>query len=87
MSMQIELRFFASVREQLGLSQETATVPDTVRTVGDVRRWLAQRGAVWGEALAEGRALRMAVDHQIVPADTAVHDGCEVAFFPPVTGG
>ncbi|MWN30815.1 molybdopterin synthase sulfur carrier subunit, partial [Escherichia coli] len=55
--------------------------------VGDVRRWLAQRGPVWGETLAEGRALRMAVDHQIVPADTAVHDGCEVAFFPPVTGG
>ena len=24
---------------------------------------------------------------QIVPADTTVHDGCEVAFFPPVTGG
>ncbi|GCB03155.1 molybdopterin converting factor subunit 1 [Ralstonia sp. SET104] len=85
--MQIELRFFASVREQLGTSQEVATMPDTIRTVGDVRRWLAQRGSVWGETLAEGRALRMAVDHQVVPADTAVHDGCEVAFFPPVTGG
>jgi molybdopterin synthase sulfur carrier subunit len=87
MAMQIELRFFASVREQLGTSQERVVVPEAVRTVGDVRRWLAQRGPVWGETLAEGRALRMAVDHQIVPADTAVHDGCEVAFFPPVTGG
>ena len=85
--MQIELRFFASVREQLGTSQERVVVPEAVRTVGDVRRWLAQRGPVWGETLDEGRALRMAVDHQIVPADTAVHDGCEVAFFPPVTGG
>jgi molybdopterin synthase sulfur carrier subunit len=45
------------------------------------------RGPVWAEVLAEGRALRMAVDHQIVPADTSIHDGCEVAFFPPVTGG
>ena len=85
--MQIELRFFASVREQLGTSQEQVVVPEAVRTVGDVRRWLAQRGPVWGETLAESRALRMAVAHQIVPADTAVHDGCEVAFFPPVTGG
>lgn len=41
--MQIELRFFASVREQLGTSQEQVVVPDAVRTVGDVRRWLAQR--------------------------------------------
>ena len=85
--MQIELRFFASVREQLGVSQETAVVPDTVRTLGDVRGWLAQRGPVWSETLAQGRALRMALDHQILPADTALHDGCEVAFFPPVTGG
>ena len=85
--MQIELRFFASVREQLGTSQEQVVVPEAVRTVGDVRRWLAQRGPVWGETLAEGRALRQAGDHQSVPADTAVHDGCEVAFFPPVTGG
>lgn len=85
--MQIELRFFASVREQLGTSHEVATVPDTLRTVADVRRWLIARGPVWAEALAEGRALRMAVDHQIVPADTALRDGCEVAFFPPVTGG
>ena len=85
--MQIELRFFASVREQLGVSQETAVVPDTVRTLGDVRSWLAQRGPVWSETLAQGRALRMALDHQILPADTALHDGCEVAFFPPVTGG
>lgn len=85
--MQIELRFFASVREQLGTSQEVTTVPESVRTVGDVRHWLAQRGPVWGETLAEGRALRMALDHQVVPADTALRDGCEVAFFPPVTGG
>jgi len=87
MAMQIELRFFASVREQLGTSQEVVIVPESVRTLGDVRRWLALRGPVWRETLAEGRALRMALDHQIVSADTAVHEGCEVAFFPPVTGG
>ncbi|NUO88053.1 MAG: MoaD/ThiS family protein, partial [Cupriavidus sp.] len=41
----------------------------------------------WAETLAEGRALRMAVDHAVARADTALADGCEVAFFPPVTGG
>jgi molybdopterin synthase sulfur carrier subunit len=87
MTMQIELRFFASVREQLGTSQEVTTVPESVRTAGDVRHWLMARVPEWAEVLAEGRALRMAVDHQIVPADTSIHDGCEVAFFPPVTGG
>jgi molybdopterin synthase sulfur carrier subunit len=37
--------------------------------------------------LADGRALRMAVDHAVARADTPLADGCEVAFFPPVTGG
>ncbi|ESJ15547.1 molybdopterin converting factor subunit 1 [Cupriavidus gilardii] len=85
--MQIELRFFASVREQLGVAQERVELPDTVATVGQVRQWLRDRGGVWQEALAEGRALRMAVDHAVARADTAVADGSEVAFFPPVTGG
>jgi molybdopterin synthase sulfur carrier subunit len=85
--MIIELRFFASVREQLGVSEERAEVPAEVRTVGQLRQWLRQRGGAWAETLAEGRALRMAVDHAVARADTAIADGCEVAFFPPVTGG
>ncbi|MFJ4289603.1 molybdopterin converting factor subunit 1 [Cupriavidus sp. NPDC089707] len=85
--MTIELRFFASVREQLGVAEERAEVPAEVRTVGELRHWLRQRGGAWAETLAEGRALRMAVDHAVARPDTAISDGCEVAFFPPVTGG
>ncbi len=85
--MQLELRYFASVREQLGQGAERAEVPAEVRTVDDLRGWLRARGGVWAEALAEGRALRMAVDHAVARADTPLADGCEVAFFPPVTGG
>ncbi|CAG2141814.1 Molybdopterin synthase sulfur carrier subunit [Cupriavidus campinensis] len=85
--MQIELRYFASVREQVGQGAERAEVPASVRTVGDLRGWLRERGGHWAEALAEGRALRMAVDHAVARADTPLAEGCEVAFFPPVTGG
>ncbi|MCA3182955.1 MULTISPECIES: molybdopterin converting factor subunit 1 [unclassified Cupriavidus] len=85
--MQLELRYFASVREQVGQGAERAEVPADVRTVGDLRGWLRARGGVWAEALAEGKALRMAVDHAVARADTPLADGCEVAFFPPVTGG
>jgi sulfur-carrier protein len=85
--MKVELRFFASVREQLGIANETVVVPDTVVNVGDVRAWLRMRGGVWAEALAEGRALRMACDHVMTDASERITDGCEVAFFPPVTGG
>ncbi len=85
--MQLELRYFASVREQVGQGAERAEVPAEVRTVGDLREWLRNRGGAWAETLAEGRALRMAVDHAVARADTPLADGCEVAFFPPVTGG
>ena len=85
--MKIQLRFFASVREALATSQETVSLPADVLTVGDVRTWLRQRGGAWAEALAEGRALRMAYNQQMTGADTRIAEGGEVAFFPPVTGG
>ena len=85
--MQIQLRFFASIRETLGTSQESVNLPDDVQTVGEVRAFLRARGGAWAEALAEGRALRMAYNQQMTDAGTRITEGCEVAFFPPVTGG
>lgn len=85
--MNIQLRFFASVREKLGVAGQAVELPPEVQTVGDVRQWLIARGDAWAEVLAEGRALRMACNQQMCQADTALTAGCEVAFFPPVTGG
>ena len=85
--MNITLRFFASVRETLGTSQEVLMLPSTLSSVGQVRALLVARGGAWSEALAEGRALRMACNQVMCSADTPLTEGCEVAFFPPVTGG
>jgi molybdopterin synthase sulfur carrier subunit len=85
--MKIELRYFASVREAVGLAEEAVDVPQGVATIGDVRAWLRMRGGAWAEALAEGRALRMACNHTMTDAAARLTEGCEVAFFPPVTGG
>jgi molybdopterin synthase sulfur carrier subunit len=85
--MNITLRFFASVREALGTSTETLALPEGVATVGQVRAHLIGRGEPWAKALGEGRALRMACNQVMCDADSAVSEGCELAFFPPVTGG
>ena len=85
--MRIHLRFFARVREQLGISEETLVVPDAVRTVGQLRRFLMGRGAVWQEVLSYDRPVRMACRFEMASDETALTEGCEVAFFPPVTGG
>jgi sulfur-carrier protein len=85
--MNINLRFFASVREALGTSGETVSLPAGVATVGAVRDFLIGRGGAWAEALAHERALRMAFNHVMCAPETPVNEGGEVAFFPPVTGG
>ncbi|MFL6716327.1 MAG: molybdopterin converting factor subunit 1 [Burkholderiaceae bacterium] len=85
--MKIQLRFFASIREALGTSQETLDLPPQVDTVGALRSHLRERGEAWAEALAPGRALRMACNQQMADEATPLCEGCEVAFFPPVTGG
>lgn len=85
--MHINLRFFASVREALGASHETIVLPSGVTTVADVRNLLIARGGVWADTLGEGRTLRMAYNQQMCDPATALADGGEVAFFPPVTGG
>ena len=85
--MKLELRFFASLREALGTSQESIELPEEVKTVSQLRAHLIARGGVWAEALAEGKSLRCALNQIMVDANATLSDGAEVAFFPPVTGG
>ena len=83
--MKVQLRFFASVREAVGRgSEQHETRAGTLRQLRDE---LAGQGAPYAEALAPGRAVRMALDQVMVQDDAPLRDGCEVAFFPPVTGG
>lgn len=83
--MKVTLKFFASLREALGAGGPLE-VPDGA-TVADVRRLLQSRDDVHAQALASGRALRCALNQTLCPESTAVTDGAELAFFPPVTGG
>ncbi len=85
--MKLHLRFFASIREGLGVAQEEIVIPDSVKTIADLRAFLTMRGAPWADVLAKDRVLRCALNQQMVSADTLLVENAEVAFFPPVTGG
>ena len=82
----IQLRYFASLRETLGVGDEQLELPDGVSDVASLVRWLQSRGEVWDTALSD-RRLHVAVNQSVVKPDTPVSDGDEVAWFPPVTGG
>lgn len=85
--MKIRVLYFASLREAVGIDQESLDLPLEVRSLTQVRAYLCARGQPWADALATRRALRAAVDQVASEPDAQVHDGAEVAFFPPVTGG
>ena len=82
----IKLLYFASLRENLGTGGESLAVPSEPCTVAGLRAHLAARGEAW-RVFATSKSLRAAVNQKMVGAETAVSDGDEVAFFPPVTGG
>ena len=85
--MKLRLRFFASLKEQLGRDAEEIDVPAGVATVAALRTHLMKRGGEWQAAFAEKKLLRAAVNQEMAPAAAAIKAGDEVAFFPPVTGG
>jgi sulfur-carrier protein len=82
----IQLRYFASLRERLGIGDEAVTLPDGVDTVAGLQRWLQGRGEPWSGALADEHLL-VAVNHEVAERAAGVRDGDEIAWFPPVTGG
>ncbi|MGH6871450.1 MAG: molybdopterin converting factor subunit 1 [Rhizomicrobium sp.] len=81
------LLYFAWVRQKTGRGEEQIALPDGVRTVGDLARWLGERGPGFADAFADPKRLRAAVNQEHVAFDAAISPGDEVAFFPPVTGG
>ena len=83
--MKVTVRYFAAIREAVGQGSET--LDTEASTVAQLRDSLMARGMPWAEVLARGRAVRLALNQTLCDESVALQDGCEVAFFPPVTGG
>jgi molybdopterin synthase sulfur carrier subunit len=78
--VQVRLRFFAGLREQIGASA-ARTVPAGTTA-----------GALWDALVAERPAIRavqvrIAVNERYGDRAQLLAEGDEVAFFPPVSGG
>lgn len=85
--MTVTVLYFASVKEKVGLSEETVSPPGTVTTVAELMDWLAARSPKHALAFANRTVIKSAVDQTHVPPSFALRNAREVAFFPPVTGG
>lgn len=81
----LQLRFFASLRDQLDCDSESLDWRDNFTTANDVRNLLIERGTPW-DTLSKPTVL-IAINQEMGNDDTVINDGDEIAFFPPVTGG
>ena len=79
MSLQVRVRYFASLRERFARSGDDLAL-EPGATVADA--WNAATGA--GDLPVNVRAAR---NHEYTEPGAALRDGDEIAFFPPVTGG
>jgi len=77
--MSIKVRYFASLKESVGRSEDDLTITGLL-TVNEV--WNRTN---LGKPLPDN--ILAAVNMEYVEFDNIVNDGDEVAFFPPVTGG
>jgi sulfur-carrier protein len=81
----VSIKYFASVREALSSSGEQ--IQTSATTVGELRDQLMARDGLFAQTLSRERALRVALNHTMTEETAAISEACEVAFFPPVTGG
>ena len=77
--MSITVKFFASLREQVGKA-DTTLDSQVATSVSDV--WNLASGG-----LPMPANTLMAINMEYVDGSHEVREGDEVAFFPPVTGG
>ena len=85
-SVTVNVVYLARLREAFGRADERMAVP-AGSSVASLLEDLRRRGEPWSRELAPGRAFRVAVNHEVVAADTTLRGGDEIALLPPVTGG
>jgi molybdopterin synthase sulfur carrier subunit len=83
----VKLRYFAWVRERVGLAEEDVDPPSGIATVADLVVWLTERGEGYAYAFENPKVIRAAIDKSHVRADAPIRGASEIAFFPPMTGG
>jgi len=80
-----EILYFGRMGDVTGTFSETCTLPPSISTVIDLRRWMDERFESEGSFLES--TIRVAVNNQIVSDTTPLSDTDEIAFMPPVGGG
>lgn len=83
----MKLRYFAWVRERIGLADEDVNPPAEILTIADLIGWLKMRGETYAHAFENAATIRASIDKAHAKHDAAIAGAREIGFFPPMTGG
>jgi molybdopterin converting factor subunit 1 len=81
--MNVRVRLFAVLREVVGQNELQLVLPEGATPEAAWQRLCATTPALDGRR----RSLAAAVNRRYAPFDTALHEGDELVFIPPVSGG
>jgi molybdopterin synthase sulfur carrier subunit len=83
----LKVLFFARIKEELDCPGLELPWGATVADLDQLQAQLcADGGPRWRDVLSGSNVIR-AVNQAVVTGNVSLHDGDEIAFFPPVTGG
>ena len=81
----IDIIYFASLKAIVGKDQESLDLgPET--TVRQLAEIISKTSPQMGEMIREKKVM-ISVNQDMADNDTIIHDGDEVAFLPPFSGG
>lgn len=84
----LQLRYLASLREELGRSEERFEVPEAGLDFEQVLALIQDRHGPGAVAALTADSVRLACNQELVdPSGLHLRGGDELAFLPPVTGG
>jgi len=81
----ITLKYFASLRDIAEKEEDSLDIenPITIDQLSDI---ISKTTPKMG-AIIRGKKVMISVNEEMASADTIIHDGDEVAFLPPFSGG
>lgn len=79
----VRVLFFGAARDAVGHSEATVSLSGPVNGASAFEQVLAR----FPSLRRFGRSLLFAINEEYAPADREVHEGDELAVFPPVSGG